>query len=395
MKRLLVVCFLLSIAIFTHAQNIKSQVVVLGNSGAATAAAYQAALSGVKTTLVLGADDFDVFGQLTNFDSGFEGRLKKKMRELEQVPDSVKINITPSSVNKALFSWADSIQNLNVIKSTSWIKTEKAGSGWIVRLQDGKNIRSGVLVLGVKENEGDFYKYTPHVSGQKLDYTSSLYRTSLAGYSIQNTPFILTMDKVLVPEIENLVLVNSDDSNMVIGQAAGVVAAYGQFFSVKTSQTKLKGAQGEMLAFNQELIPVSDISGTDKNWRAIQNILQSGVLKLEMGTEGSKFNPDSLVTIEEIDQATRAYFYKAQLWMEDHEEAVFTLEKALDLIAYTRNKSLQNTINEVEKKWKNSYHFTQEFDKSKPITRREFAAIALDYFQLDQVNVDKNGVVIR
>lgn len=392
MNKLVLTCIVGIISLSTYAQNLKTQVVVLGNSGAAAASAYQAALSGVKTVLVLGAQDFDVQKSLTQTNSGFEDILKQRLMREHNENEALWTN---DELNKTLSLWADSLTNLNVVKDNKWTKVDKSGNGWQVRLADGKNIKAGVLILGVQESFGTVYTYEPYKASEALSYENTRYRTSISGFLEAGKAKIITLDNLLSKDHENLVLVNADQGNMTLGQAAGIVAAYGQFFGVKTAQTKIKGAQGEALAYKQELLPVSDIAGDDKNWRAIQNILQTGILKLEQTESGTLFNPQQAVTIQEIDVPARAYFYKAQLWFEDHANQDLSIEKAIHLITYTRNKSFEHTLAEVEKKWQSAYHFETAFDKSRVITRREFAAISLDYFQLDQVNVDKDGTVLR
>lgn len=380
MKRLLIAIVLLSAWANAFSQNIKTQVVVVGNSPAAISAAMQSALSGAKTSLVTNEMSFSVSG---------EENSKSWLVEHLNNSDNA------SSLNEALVKWMDTTKNLTIAKGVSWTKVERAGKGWSIKLKDGRTIKADVLVYAVKEDLAPAVTYKATTAATPLNYEDNLYRTSVAGFFKSNKAYIVSQYALIPESEENLVLANSDDANIEIGKAVGAIAAYGPFFGVKTSATKLKAVQGEMLAHKSEVIPLSDISLLDTNWRGIQSILHTGVLKPEVTENGANFNPDKIVLLSEITAPLRAYFYKAQIWLEDHETVPFTVKNAVDLMAYTRNKSPENTLKEVERKWNTSYNFAGDYSPEKLITRREFAAIALDYFQLDQVNVDKKGVVIR
>ena len=202
------------------------------------------------------------------------------------------------------------------------------------------------------------------------------------------------MYNFFIPEQENLIWLTADEG-MLIGQAAGATAAYAGFFGKKTSEGNLKVIQGELINYKLAIMPFADIKHNDSNWKAIQFVGVTGVLKAKLEKGTAWYMPDQLVTTDEIKQPIKDLFYKAQIWFDDHKGTELTLKAAIDLVCYVGNKSPENTPKEIEKKWKTSYKFSTSFDLTKRITRREFAVILQDYMPPFNVNVDKNGKVVR
>jgi hypothetical protein len=69
-----------------------------------------------------------------------------------------------------------------------------------------------------------------------LDYKDNLYRTSISsGFSVDNSSSnVLPLYNLLIPEQENLVVLNPDQQSIAAGQSAGATAAYAAFFDLKT-----------------------------------------------------------------------------------------------------------------------------------------------------------------
>lgn len=381
MKRLLIsFCFLLFFNV-VRAQNLKSQVVVLGNDQFTLAAATQAAKSGVSTIILNNLSAQDLIKELS-----LNSWLLKGLLDTNKNESNDKQNIS---------SLLDSVKNLKVFNSVNWIKVDRTGSGWSIKLKDGRLVRAEVLLYGIKEDLSALLKFSPKTVSKKLNYEDNKYRTSVAGYFIDGGSNYSIL-KDFIPETEeNLVLLNFEDVNMDIARAAGVIAAYAPFFKVKVSSTKLKPVQGEMLGFKSPIIAISDVFESDNNWRAIQNIVQTGILKLSINENGAYFEGNKPVSLKEISEPLKAYFYKARIWIEDHEAVELSIKKTVELIAYTRNKSVESLLSEIKKKWQSTYKFNGELSAERIITRREFAAITQDYLELEQVNIDNLGEVIR
>jgi hypothetical protein len=375
-----------------------AKVLVIGNGNAALAAGVQSAISGVKTTILLQAGGFDLSPLEEGLSSGIQTRFLKEYRTSLMEKDSTKtVPFDKQKANASLGRWLDSIKNLNVIKNVMWIKAERSGKNWVFRLSDGSTIRPKVLINPTDAKLNEALKITaPNTQWNTLDYNGMLYRTSVASGKLTkgSTATVFSMYQLLVPNQENLVWIN-DPESMAIGQAAGATAAYAAFFDLKTSESNLKKIQGELINYKLDLMPFSDIKQPDTNWKAIQFVGVTGVLKAEIDGKSAKFSPNKLVTTEEIKQPIKDFYYKAQIWFDDYKNPIITIGSALDMISYVGNKSLETMKKEVQKKWKTSYQFKTEFDLERQINRRELAVLLQDYMPPFNVNVDEKGKVVR
>ena len=373
-----------------------AKVLVVGNGNAALAAGVQSAISGVKTTILLQAGGFDLSPVEEGLSSGVQTRFLKEYRAF-LMDSTKKVPFDKQKANASLGLWVDSIKNLNIVKNVMWIKADRSGKNWVFRLSDGSTIRPKVLINPTDAKLNEALKITaPNTQWNKLDYNNTLYRTSIASGKLVNgaSETIFSMYQLLVPNQENLVWIN-DAESMAIGQAAGATAAYAAFFDLKTSESNLKKIQGELINYKLDLMPFADIRQPDTNWKAIQFVGVTGVLKAEIDGKSAKFSPNKLVTTDEIKQPIKDFYYKAQIWFDDYKNPIITIGSALDMISYVGNKSLESMKKEIPKKWKTSYQFKTEFDLERQINRRELAVLLQDYMPPFNVNVDEKGKVVR
>ncbi|MEJ5993838.1 hypothetical protein WG904_05335 [Pedobacter sp. Du54] len=388
-----VVCFQL------QAQTTRPAVLVIGNGNAAAAAAIQAAVSGVKTTVLLQAGGFDINPIANDLNSGLQADFFKKINIAKGIKDSLIISSFDKKLaNEVLTKWTDSLKNLTVIKNVIWTKADRSGNNWTFKLSDGKTLKPSVLIVAGdgKLKAALEIKTLPVTYEEPLNYANTVYRTSVSSGKFSNgsVASILSMYNLFVPDQENLIWLKGDEG-MLIGQAAGAAAAYAGFFGTKLSEIKLKETQGELINYRLAIMPFSDIQQQDSNWKAIQFVGVSGVIKGRIDKNGLQFMPDKFVTTEEIKQPFKDLYYKAQIWFDDYESADLTLAAAIDMICYVGQKAPETTIKEIEKNWKTVYKLASTFDLKKRITRREFAVILKDYMSPFNVNVDKNGKVLR
>jgi hypothetical protein len=374
-----------------NAQTTKTGVLVIGNGNNAIGAGIQAAVSGVKTVILLPGQGFELSPVGKDQNSGIAAEFLKRLKT---------DNLDNTAANAVLKTWTDSLKNLTVIRNASWVKFKRSGNGWAMEFKDGKKIKAEVLVNADKSGRVEQALEIPKVKAalwQPFSYENNTYRTSIAAgyFTNDNTANVLSLYRFLDPLQENLVALDPAQESFAAGQAAGATAAYAAFFKRKTSESNLKVIQGELINYKQSIVPFKDISPADSNWKAIQFIGVTGVLKADFSGSEAHFRPDQSVTTEEIRQVIKEYYYKAQIWFDDHKEQQMSMAGVLDLVSVVGNKSLKNTTEEVKKKWKTVYHFNSEFEPGRVVTRREFAVLVNEYLKPFDVNIDRTGRVIR
>ncbi|SMC69271.1 hypothetical protein [Pedobacter africanus] len=400
-RRLFFVFTMLLMAQICRAQTLKTGVLVIGNGNNAIGAGFQSAISGVKTILLLQAREYKLSEMDRNLASGLELDFLHKMRKAKGIKDSLTaVYVDGTSANAVLKSWGDSLKNLTVIRNIKWSRIKRSGNNWNVLLADGRTIKPEVLVNADGSGNVDGaipLAVKPAETWQDFSYASNLYRNSIAaGYAKGNTTAqFVQLYSLLLPEQENLVLLNRETESMAGGQAAGATAAYAVFFKIKTSLSNLKAIQRELINYKLSLMPFADIPNADSNWQAIQFIGLSGFLKAGIAEGEARFMPDKPVTTAEVKEPIKEFYYKAQIWFDDYKSADMTLGGVLDLVCRVGNKSLETTREEVKKKWGRGYHFKTEFDEARVATRREFAVLVNEYLNPFVVNTDKAGRVLR
>lgn len=398
MKRFLFYFFCLS-SLSSVAQTLKPDVFIVGNGNAAAAAAIQSAQSNAKTVILLQAGGFDIEPIGADLHSGVQAKFLEKLKEQLNLADTIaEPSFDKQAANLALEYWANTLKTLTVIKNVQLLKADRAGKGWAFKLSDGRTIRPEVLVNIADKKLNEALKIDAATVGTwtKFDYGNTLYKTNVAvGKRVDgNTNSNYSFYQYFIPNQENLVYV-SDPTSMLMGQAAGAIAAYAGFFDLKVSQADLKRVQGELIAFNTNLMPFSDVGIKDANWKAIQMVGVTGMLKATVVNGKLLFNPEQLVSTAEIRQNMKDHYYKAQIWFDDYKSDVLTIGAALDLICYVGNKAPETTLKEVEKKWTTAYNFSSAFKKDRQITRRELAVLLQDYMPPFNITIDKTGKILR
>lgn len=399
MKKYLFIISVFFLSFELSAQTVKPDVFVIGNGNAAVAAAIQAAQSNVKTVLLLQAGGFDIEPIGKDLHSGVQATFLNKIKKFKQLNDSIgEVQFDKQTANQVLIQWTDSIKNLTVIKNVQWVKADRSGKGWVFKLSDGKTIRPEIFVNVADQKLNAALKIDASMVGtwQNFSYENPIYKTNIAaGKQINgSTNTIFSLYQLLMPTQENLVYV-SDPASMLMGQAGGAVAAFAGFFDKRTSESNLKKIQGELIAFNSNLMPFVDVGIKDASWKAIQMVGISGVIKAEETNGKLLFNGEKLVSTADIKQVVKDHYYKAQIWFDDYKSDVITIGAALDMICYVGNKAPESTLKEVEKKWKTTYAFTSKFEAERQISRRELAVLLQDYMPPFNVTVDKTGKIIR
>lgn len=227
------------------------------------------------------------------------------------------------------------------------------------------------------------------------------------GYSVPlGCVVVKGFDNLLVTEksMSTAHLVNAStfypSVQMAIGQGAGTVAAYCAFFKTTTQHLNVRAIQVELLDFKGWLMPFADVLPADANFRAIQQVGATGLLKGIQKPTGKTalvlFKPDTVVTTAEIEPVLKEIYTRAFLWFNRiRPREQFTTGNLLSFISeITLNdpKLLQKTM---EKQWQANYKFKQAFDMNHPLTRREFAVLTNKYLNPFARTVDLTGKLVN
>jgi hypothetical protein len=397
--------FLIFIGLFTtyvcsFAQNIKTDVVVVGANPGAYAAAIQSAKSGVKT-LLIDPGKFDAI-TLSPADrvikAGIYANFSKLIDTLQKAPLRDNQTLSPAFTARVFKAWSDTIKNLTILPAASITKIKKAGKGWEIDLA-GREIKADIIVdatpnLMAAKMLGFVAKKSSFVKASNI-YTDKKYRTSIAVTPDANRFFKpVYLSSFVIPEIENLVVASPADepSTLLTGQASGAIAAYCAFFKTTTQKLNVRAIQTELLTYNSRFLKFDDIADSDSSIIAFQHIGVTGILKAKDQSGKLLFMPDSSVSTEELKQPLRELYSRSQIWFLDNKADKLTLEDALSLIKFVGSRG-EELNKEAEKAWKSSLKLKGNFDLKKIISRRELAVLFDVYLQPYTVSVDLDGKI--
>lgn len=370
---------------------------VIGNSDAAFSAAAQASISGVKTILLTPSDQFQLHDFKKFYGNGIAATFEKNAKRYLKLADSVVLPVLDvATANAVVRYWADSSKFLSIFTNTAYSDLKRSGNGWSLKLGNGRELKSKILII---TDEPKMLLAALKITELKpsetdtLTYKNNLYRTTVAGI-IAAKPRILSLYSILNTRQDNLIYFTA--GTLEIGQAAGATAAYAAFYGKKTSESNLKAIQGELLSYKLQLMPFADVQITDTNWLAIQKIGITGILKADISGGKALFNPDKEVSYNEIKQPIKDYYYKAQIWFDDHQDVPINLKNMIGMISYVGNKANDATLKTIKTNWSKSYGFKSDFNLDRVLTRREFAEVITQFLKpFDDVNIGKDGRVIR
>lgn len=270
--------------------------------------------------------------------------------------------------------------------------------------------------------------YSPYERPTKLYRTSIAVADATPGqhYTEPEAPkvtygpfpgYFIPMGAIVVKGYDNLIvtekgmsvshLVNASSMypsvQMVVGQGAGCVAAYCAFFKTSTRNFNAKAVrtiQGELLDFKGYLLPIVDVAHGDHDFRAIQQVCATGLLKVryvnKVKIAPMHFEPDSVVKTAEIKPVFDAMYTRGFLWFRKEKPAdVFTVGNMVSLISEMTLSDPKPLELNLEKQWKTTFQFEKAFDLKRPVTRREFAVLANKYLNPFARWVDYTGKFIN
>ncbi len=187
---------------------------------------------------------------------------------------------------------------------------------------------------------------------------------------------------------------------MTIGQGIGSIAAYCAFFKTSTKNLKLRVIQNEILSYHGFLMPFFDVKQTDPQFIAIQKIGVTGLLQGVQKPNGSTaqvlFLPDSAVRTAEIKPVLSEIYTRSFLWFNKNKPAeYFTVGNMLSFIEELNLRDAKTFRLQIQNDWKTKLHLKTDFALARPITRREFAALADSYLKPFDRSVDLTGKLIN
>jgi hypothetical protein len=283
------------------------------------------------------------------------------------------------------------------------------------------NLPPAPLVLESRHVKGTVRMVADDIT-KPYDRESKLYRTTIgvsdaipAGVQADKfPPYTIPLGSVVVSDLDNVLVtekalsVASEVNNstispsvqMALGQGVGATAAFCAFFKTTTKHLHVRTIQGEILDFKGYLLPITDVELKDPHWRSVQQVCATGLLKGVQKTNGNKveihFEPDDVVSTEEIKPFLLEFYTRAFLWFnKDKPGDKFTLGNLLSLISdytLTDPKTLQLHL---QKAWASQFKLTGTFDLNRPVTRMEFAVLTNKYLNPFAKTVDLSGRVIN
>jgi ribulose 1,5-bisphosphate synthetase/thiazole synthase len=451
-KRLIVFLLFFNCAI-SFAQTIKTDVLVIGGSPNGVAAAIQCARSKVKTVLV--EPENQLCPELTGTEtlnvaasriapSGIWKEFRKHIVDHYRAKSgydttyNAPLYLSGTVAAALLQNMADTVKNLTLETGTSFVKIVKDDDRWDVSVMhngSSQNIKARVVIdatpngtvmlnAGGKQNTDNEFN---------LNYRNDIYRTSISmgnfrplakgdfiGEPTVNDPpaYFVPVSSLLAKGVDNLLVIGVQwpefnevpetnkriavlylRDDLLLGQGAGVTAAYCAFFKTTTANLNIRAIQGELLDFKGNLLPIDDLD-TDKYWRPIQQVCATGMLKLAIVKEkdgfGVLFCPDSIVTTAEIKPVMLEIYTRAFIWFNKEKPgAQFTIGNLLSFISELTLTDPDNLQKSISKAWTEQFHFTSSFDPDRPITRREFAILANKYLNPFGRRIDLDGKIVN
>jgi hypothetical protein len=414
-----------------YAQTIKTDVLIVGATPAGISAAIQCARSNVKATLISEDARIIAFPPSQNvtmqidpgINSGFWGELRDSLAKYYHTPtaDTMQnkpIRFEPDVAAAIIKRITDSTKNLTVYLNTEFSAIKKDGDRWAIGVTKNEKVTKilAKLVIDATSNGA----LTSILGMSRLNSNDSLdkihpflYRTTIAtgidlsvGISASKSEvWGIPMSAVIVKDTANLLstklLLPKEDIQFLpmqleVGQGVGAIAAYCAFYKTTTRKMRIRAIQGELLNFKACLEPFTDVPTDDPNWRSIQQIAATGLLRgVSVGPQ-FLFRPDSLVSTNEVKPILIDTYTRAFLWFgKENPGEKFTLGNLLSFISDYTLTDPELLISTLQKEWRTQYHFKQNFDLKRQVTRLEFAALANKYLNPFARMIDLNGKLVN
>ena len=416
-KRISIFFALSFFGLFLQAQTIKTGVLVIGNTPAGASAAIQSARSGAKTMYLTESVTLSpIFSEedlpyILNLRNHFYLKERKKSKTTDSL---ISAEIKLNKASELIKNISDTVKNLTLNYNNVVSEIKQDGKGWEIRLKGGQRIKADVVVdatemlsvaslLNIDLNKT---MATPVLNANPFE--SKLLRTGVATGLMQianyaQSPTYIPMGALIPTSAENFVSIplstwDLKNNRMSVGQAAGTIASYCAFFKTSTKKINIRVVQGELFAFDAELIPYSDIDRKDPNFLAFQRLGLSGLMKSKLinNEHFSKIEFDTVGTVsaEELRGPMKEFYTRSQIWFADNKSEILTIEDAISLLMFTATRG-EELKKEIEEGWKQSFKFNSKYEPKRNISRKEFGILADRYLQPFNVRIDMAGNLQR
>ncbi|RRN77786.1 FAD-dependent oxidoreductase, partial [Pseudoxanthomonas sp. SGD-10] len=381
MRRLLFGLFILFN--FSAKAQFKTDVLVIGGSASGSAAAIQAARSGVKVTLLEKGNYLIADGQPELDVPAFETGIWKEWK------DSCKKDIDSLQQTDARLTLEEIVKktkNLQYFKNLQILSVRQKGKGWEVAINRGskkETVRAKILVVAefsAKNNVISEFNLLPLTDGKinglavynsiqranPYKQPNKVYRTSGAtGFGKDFTSLHFIPMGAFIPKENPSILVANhqalidgfsdvDLKNIAlwtnIGQMIGALAAYGPFFDTTPDKANIRLTQGEIINFKNVLYPVLDVDPQSYSWIPIQKMIASQILKHDFIT--GKFHPDSIVLKEDLREILSELHPRSRIWfLENTGFSKLSIKEAVSLLSFISGKEEFSIHEELKTAW--------------------------------------------
>ena len=165
---------------------------------------------------------------------------------------------------------------------------------------------------------------------------------------------------------------------LLIGQAAGVLAAIAARENVSPQSVSVRRVQSVLLKYDAYIMPYFDVKRDNPHFRAIQRIGATGILRgvgePHAWANRTWFYPDSTVNSLDFKFNIDNFYNLKRLPMGYEESAQISVERAIYQIAAIQNQKVNDLfLEQMKEKWTSLG--LKNYDVKRPITRAELAVL--------------------
>ena len=246
-----------------------------------------------------------------------------------------------------------------------------------------------------KPFDGDLYRTGIAVGDYPIDHHHAEYAGNVPVGNFPKVPsFNIPLGALIPNEITNFIVAEKSISvsNVVngttrlqptvllIGQAAGVLAAISARDKVSPNAVSVRRVQDVLLKYGAYLMPYFDVKPENSQFRAIQRIGATGILRgvgePHLWANRTWFYPDSTISNSEF--VSNLFNFSPELYTVDFVNSKpILIQDALGILAMLSNfkepKQRDSFSENIEKNW--AKWGLKNYDLKRPITRGELAVL--------------------